>query len=84
MALVGQDELKIKQPANRGQFIKIRPLCSIQRLSPFVENIEIFVVGVNAAVIAPGGFGFGQVFHRRISHHKFCYPIHYPIEAVIT
>ena len=61
---------------------------SIQRLSPLVENLEIFVVRVNADVIAPGGFAcnaeFGQVFDCRALHQKFCYPIHYLIEAVIT
>ena len=49
------------------------------RLSPLVEMLEIFVVRVNAAVIAPGGFAgnakFGQVFegrgHRRDAEFQF-------------
>jgi hypothetical protein len=40
--------------------------CLIQRLGSLVENLEILVVGVNATVIAQGGFAgnveFGQVF----------------------
>jgi hypothetical protein len=53
-----------------------------------VENLEIFVVRVNAAVIARGGFAgnaeFGQVFEGRVLHQKFCYLVHYLIEVVIT
>lgn len=40
-------------------------LASRQWLSSPIENLEIFVVRVNAAVIAPGGFGFGQLFEGR-------------------
>ena len=42
---------------------------STQWLSSFIENLEIFVVRVNAAVVASGGFAgdaeFGQVVHGR-------------------
>ena len=42
---------------------------SIQRLRSLVQNLEIFVVRVNAAVVAPGGFAdyaeVGQVFEGR-------------------
>lgn len=41
----------------------------IQRLRSLVENLEIFVIRVNAAVIASGGFAgnaeFGQVLEGR-------------------
>jgi hypothetical protein len=61
---------------------------STKWLSAFVENLEVFVVRVNAAVFAPGGFSgnaeFGQVFEGRVLHQKFCYLVHYLIEAVIT
>ena len=47
-----------------------RSQISNRRLSSLIENLKIFVVRVNAAVIAPGGFAgnaeFGQVFHRLI------------------
>lgn len=42
---------------------------SVQWLGSLVENLEIFVVRVNAALIASGGFAgnaeFGQVFEGR-------------------
>lgn len=42
---------------------------SIQWLRSLVENPEIFVVRVNASIIAPGGFAgsvqFGQMFEGR-------------------
>ena len=51
----------------------------IQRLSALVKNFQILIVGVNAAIIAPGGFAgnaeFGQVFegrgHRRHAEFQF-------------
>ena len=56
----------------------------LQRFSSLVENPEILVVSVNAAVIAPGGFAgnaeFGQVFEDRLLHQRFCYAVYYAIK----
>ena len=42
---------------------------SFQRLSPLIENIEVFVVGVKASVVASSGFAgdaeFGQMLQSR-------------------
>ncbi len=60
--LVSEVSIKDQLESWPGTAIK----CSIQRLCPLIENLEIFLIRVNAAVIVPGGFAgdaeFGQVF----------------------